>query len=282
MKPAISILIANYNNGHYFKDAFESLIQQTIQKWEAIVIDDASTDNSVEVIKQLIVGDHRFQFYQNSENVGYQKTIARAISLSRAEIFGRLDPDDSLTAYALEISLNQHHQNPQAGLVYSDNHAVDADLSLLWQHNCEQIEDLNEKYYNLRGEVAHFATFKKSLYLLTSGIDPFIRRAEDKDIYMKMCEVAPVVHIPTVLYKHRQLEGSLSTNANQYKAEFWHWVALIKMMDRRNVDLEEIFIKNFVDRRILEKVMSQREKQNRWFKDNWVIRTLGQAFGKTF
>ena len=96
MEPKFSLLIANFNNGHYFSDCFRSLIAQTEKNWEAIVIDDASTDNSVEIISEMIKGDERFRFFQNEKNLGYQHTLVRAIELSQAEIFGRLDPDDAL------------------------------------------------------------------------------------------------------------------------------------------------------------------------------------------
>ena len=46
-----SILIANYNNGKFFQDCYKSILQQTYQNWEVVILDDASTDNSVEVIK---------------------------------------------------------------------------------------------------------------------------------------------------------------------------------------------------------------------------------------
>ena len=49
-----SILIANYNNGKFFQDCYKSILQQTYQNWEVVILDDASTDNSVEVIKNII------------------------------------------------------------------------------------------------------------------------------------------------------------------------------------------------------------------------------------
>ena len=244
--PKITILIANYNNGHFFTDCFNSLITQTEQNWEAIVIDDCSTDNSVEIIKILIAEDTRFRFFQNEENLGYQKTLIRGIDLSEAPIFARLDPDDALTCDAIELSIKTHEENPNAGLVYSNFIYCDKDLKEIKPHKCQQIEVLDDKYYNFRGEISHFATFKKSYYKSTTGIDPFIKRAEDKDIYMKMCEIAPVKYIDKDLYFYRVHNGGLSTNSNAEKALFWHWVALIKMAERRNINIEDLFIEHYI------------------------------------
>ena len=60
MTKKISILIANYNNGRYFKQCYDSLLEQSYTNWEAIIVDDCSTDNSVDIIKQLIKGNNRF------------------------------------------------------------------------------------------------------------------------------------------------------------------------------------------------------------------------------
>ena len=62
-----SILIANYNNGHFFNDCFQSIINQTYQNFEVIVVDDGSTDDSVNIIKQLIISDKRFKLLTKTE-----------------------------------------------------------------------------------------------------------------------------------------------------------------------------------------------------------------------
>ena len=266
--PKISILIANYNNGHFFKDCYDSLISQTEKDWEAIVVDDCSTDNSVEVIKTLISEDARFRFYQNEKNLGYQRTLIKAIELSTAEIFGRVDPDDALTIYALELSLKAHQENPKAGLVYSNFKIADENLRELSIHKGKQILELNEDYMNFRGEISHFATFKREIYNQTSGIDAFNKRAEDKDIYMKMCEVAQVKHIDEVMYLYRIHTGGASTNNNAERALFWHFVALMKMAERRNINIEDLFHQKLV-RRYLFEIENRKVdllKKNRWVK----------------
>lgn len=282
MQPAISILIANYNNGHYFREAFDSLLQQTCEDWEAVVIDDCSTDNSVELIKPLIANDPRFRYYENPKNMGYQKTLLRAIALSRAEIFGRLDPDDTLTPTAVESSLAAHSQNPHAGLVYSDLNQCDSNLRITWVHRSQTVPDLGEKYLNLQGEIAPFCTFKRSIYDRTSGIDDYLRCAEDKDIYMKMCETAPVVYVPEVLYNYRYHAGGMSNNGNEFRAYFWHWTALVKMMDRRPVNLEDIFTRYIADRSELNRLITKRENELKWFRRSRVGRFIASALGKKF
>ncbi|WP_146897101.1 glycosyltransferase family 2 protein, partial [Chryseobacterium lathyri] len=61
----ITVLIANYNNGRFFKECFDSLLSQTLTDWEAIILDDASTDNSLELIRNITEKDSRFKIFTN-------------------------------------------------------------------------------------------------------------------------------------------------------------------------------------------------------------------------
>lgn len=276
--PKISILIANYNNGHFFKDCYRSLLAQTEPDWEAVIIDDASTDNSVAVISKLIAGDSRFRFYQNDDNLGYQRTLIKGISLISSGIFGRVDPDDALTPKAIELSLKAHHENPDVGLVYTNFVFCDANLAPKSVHQAQAITELNEYYYNFDAEISHFATFKKSVYFQTSGIDVSNKKAEDKDLYMKMCEVAPVKYIDEDLYLYRVHDGGISTNANGDKAYFWHWVALIKMAERRNINIEDLFVEKLVRREAYEQEKENNKQLREWLKKSRWLK-LGAKLG---
>ncbi|MFP3595979.1 glycosyltransferase family 2 protein [Chryseobacterium sp. SIMBA_029] len=263
-----SLLIANYNNGHFFEKCYQSLISQTETDWEAVILDDGSTDNSLDIIKQITQNDSRCKIYQNEGNKGIGYTKRRLIELSEAEICGFLDPDDALVPQALEIVLKTHEENKEAGLVYSNLIFCDEHLNPKSVHKGKQITALDESYYNFNGEISHFASFKKKIYKQTSGIDTFLKIAEDKDWYMKMCEVAPVKYIDEDLYLYRIHNNGISTNKNTEKALYWHWVALIKMAERRNVNIEDLFVQNYVSKKRYEHVTNTlgRVKNSRWAK----------------
>ena len=74
--PLFSVLIANYNNGKYLMDAIDSIRRQTYTHWEIILVDDASTDNSKELYKEL-EKDNRIHIYYNEENRGCGYTKPR-------------------------------------------------------------------------------------------------------------------------------------------------------------------------------------------------------------
>lgn len=265
-----TIIIANYNNGKYFKDCYDSLIQQTNSEWEAIIIDDASTDDSIEIIKEIIKDDNRFKMFFNENNLGYQATVLKGIGLCNTTYFGRLDPDDALTPDAIQCCLDTFRKNTSAGLVYSNLFICDENLNIESEQKGVQVEE--SIFFN--GEVISFAAFKKSVYLETTGIDVKNKRAEDKDIYLKMLELAPAKHIDKALYLYRIHFGSASTFDNIDRAYFWYWVAIIKAAERKKINIEDEFLKKFVRKYKYDELNN---RYNKLFKNRWI--KLGLKLG---
>lgn len=271
-KPAISIIIANYNNGHFFEDCYQSLLNQTDGSWEAIVIDDCSTDNSFNVIKEIIKEDSRFVLVQNEQNLGYQRTLLRGVELSTAAVFARLDPDDAIDKDAVSISLARHAEFPEIGLTYSNVVFCRDDMTPFYTMKCKQADQIDGDLVEVYKYISHFATFKRVAYEKTTGFDALNRRAEDKDIYMKMHEVAPVHYIDRDLYYYRHHSTNASKDKNKSRAFFWFFVAVIKAGERRKVNVEDLFLEHYIDRadhqeQLKESVMFVKYlKNSRWFK----------------
>ena len=128
--PLFSILIANYNNGIYLEDAINSIMKQTYQNWEIIIVDDCSTDNSLELYKKY-ESDSRIHVYYNDSNHGCGYTKRRCAELAHGEICGFVDPDDTLEPDALETMIKAHAEDDSLSLVYSRYNEVDENLQFI-------------------------------------------------------------------------------------------------------------------------------------------------------
>lgn len=104
-KPDISIIISNYNYGRYISDALESVLHQTLQNWECIIVDDGSTDDSVSIIKKYVNRDKRFKLIQQ-EHLGVSMARNAGLDVARGDYIAFLDSDDCFTEYALEMLLH--------------------------------------------------------------------------------------------------------------------------------------------------------------------------------
>ncbi|MDW2958658.1 MAG: glycosyltransferase family 2 protein [Alphaproteobacteria bacterium] len=105
-QPKVSIIICNHNYSAFIGDAIESVKNQSLKNWECIIIDDASTDTSVSVIKKHIARDKRFQLIQLQKKSGVCVARNSGLDVATGEYIAFLDSDDCFTEYALEMLLH--------------------------------------------------------------------------------------------------------------------------------------------------------------------------------
>ncbi len=240
--PLFSILIAQYNNGKYFEDCYKSIIAQTYQNWEVIIVDDGSTDDSVMLMKERIGKDTRFSITSNDENSGCGFTKKKCAELANGEICAFLDPDDTITSNALMDMVTEHKKYPEASMIYSKPFWCDEHLRAQYVRESEQVENGVSNFFDLDGHLFAFLSYKNNSYKQTEGIDGYLQRAVDKDLVLKLYETGPAHFLDKALYNYRVHPKGISTNANEDKAYFWYWVTIIDAARRRNINIEELFV----------------------------------------
>ncbi len=250
-----SILIANYNNGRFFKDCYNSILEQTYTDWEVIIVDDASTDDSVETIERFIKDDDRFHLFKNEINNGCGFTKRKCAEEARGKFCGFLDPDDALLPCALEEMVNAFGKNPDAVLIHSNLYICSEKLERKGLHPAAGlVKDIGDYYfnyappYNNAGPVVAFTAFLKSAYLETDGIDPHMLRAVDQDLYLKLWEIGSFSYLDKPLYLYRIHEGGISHPNKGGRAYYWHWYATIQAAKRRNLNIEDMFTDTFISK----------------------------------
>ena len=202
-----SIIIANYNGGKYIETAIASLINQSTENWNLIIVDDASSDDSILKIGKFLY-NKRIKLICHELNKGYTVALKTAIASVETGIFGLLDSDDALAPNAIEVMRKAHLDNPKCGLIYSQFAYCDENLKPKKVGYCKEIPE-NKSNLDTNG-VSHFKTFKINYYLKTTGYDESILYSEDKDISYKIEEVAGLKFIDKILYFYRTLSNSVS------------------------------------------------------------------------
>lgn len=253
-----SILVANYNNGKFFKDCYNSVLLQTYTNWEVIIVDDGSTDDSVEIIKSIIKEDKRFllDHYPDNKGCGYAKK--KCVELSNGEIAGFVDPDDALLPNALEEMYNGFMNNAGAVLIHSGfNYCNDVLKEIKSYSKAASVHDKSTDFFNIDHSVTAFATFKISEYKKTEGLDPYLKRAVDQDLYLKMFEAGAFHFIDKPLYLYRRHCKSISSDENIEKSQYWHWYVIMQAAKRRNINAEDYFINFFVNRKRLDRLQKK-------------------------
>lgn len=231
-----SVLIANYNNGKFFKDCYDSILSQEYTNWEAIIIDDRSTDDSVEIIKNIIGDDERFFLYENDANYGVGITKAQLIENATGDICGYLDPDDIIRPMALKSAVQVLKKKKDIVLTYSKLAKCDQDLNVLCEFkSAMQVPNGQKTFFNFPIQIAPFVAFRRDVYLKGTKINPELKIAEDQDLYFKMYEVGKVHFINQVDYLYRAHAGGISQNENKAKSYNYYARSIWEAMQRRNL-----------------------------------------------
>ena len=112
IKTLVSIIIPNYNGEEFIAETLNSILAQSYDNWEAIVIDDGSTDSSIDIVKSYIIKDGRFRLYnRNTKNKGASVCRNIGIENSKGNYLIFLDSDDILSESALEVRVNVMKEN---------------------------------------------------------------------------------------------------------------------------------------------------------------------------
>src|SRR3989338_8567336 len=122
MTPEVSIIIPAFNSAEYISETLQSIIAQSFVNWEALVIDDCSSDNTADVVKRYEKIDSRISYYRLDSNSG-RPAIPRNYGIKRAK--GRyiafLDSDDLWFPSRLERQMEYFSRHPDVTLVFSDS-----------------------------------------------------------------------------------------------------------------------------------------------------------------
>jgi glycosyltransferase involved in cell wall biosynthesis len=132
----ISIIIPSFNRAHLIGETLESVLFQTYEHWECIIVDDGSTDDSLEVIKKFVSRDNRIELLvRNREPKG--ASVCRNIGAehSKGEFLIFLDSDDLLAEYCLQMRLEFMHNSPNSDCYIFNTEIFQkepGDLQILW------------------------------------------------------------------------------------------------------------------------------------------------------
>lgn len=176
----VSVIVPCYNQAQYLDECLQSVLNQTYQHWECIIINDGSTDNTAEVSKKWIEKDSRF-FYNEKENGGVSSARNYGIKKSKGVYILPLDGDDYISDNYIEICVNNIETDPNNKLVYGK--AINfGEINGEWILPNYSFENL------LRGNMIFCtALYKRSDFDLIGGYDEnMVISCEDWEFWIRL------------------------------------------------------------------------------------------------
>lgn len=207
----ITYLVANYNQSRYIKECIKSLEKQTSDRWLCIICDDASNDDSVDVIINNL--NQNIKLVRNNINLGYIETLERLILEAETDIVGFLDSDDALFPDATEAILDIYDKNRNAEFVHARLQLFDETLKISRGTLGQEIEQGKTSIRS--GFITKLFTFRKRAYYRTEGLNKEVLYAEDRDLVLKLEEVTFPIYLHKILYKYRVTPGSQSHDSEK-------------------------------------------------------------------
>lgn len=141
----VSIIVPVYNAGKYLETCLNSLVNQSIDDMEIIAIDDASLDNSLDILNYYASSYPFMKVYHNDENVGQSESRNRGLSLASGEYIGFIDADDYVNTEMYKTMYEAALENNYPDIVSTSLKFVSDDSYV--NYNCER--DLKGKCYNI-------------------------------------------------------------------------------------------------------------------------------------
>lgn len=135
--PKVSVIIPNYNHARYLDQRIQSVLNQTYQNFEVIILDDCSTDNSMEVINKYKGNPHISNIVVNEENSGSTfKQWDKGIQLAKGEIIWIAESDDYCKQIFLEVLMALWERFPNYSIIQSASCLIDDDGRILYPEIC--------------------------------------------------------------------------------------------------------------------------------------------------
>lgn len=222
MTHLISVILPVYNGVPYLDEAIKSILRQTYSNFEFIIIDDGSTDNSIEIINKYKSIDDRIKVISR-ENRGLISSLNEGIEKSEGTYIARIDQDDVSLPGRLEMQLN-YMLKDHLDICGGDFTKIDAQDNVLEEHKVPKTE--SEIIITLATNMpfAHSCVMIKKSFLSTNnlkyGLNGY-RNAEDLDLWILMYENgAKFGNVNENILKYRILPSSMSrTNRKEIKRE---------------------------------------------------------------
>jgi len=245
------------NSEEYIEKCITSILNQTLKNFEFIIVDDASTDNTLSIIKKFAEIDKRIQVKINKQNIGLTKSLNNALKLAKCEYIARQDADDYSATTRLEKQFNFLEENKEIALVGTSATIIDDEGEIICERKVltkpEEIR-LTLKKQNC---IFHGAImFRKEAVQKIGGYRELFKYGQDYDLYFRLCESNKISGLAEPLYFWRFSKSSLSFNHSKVQHKFGELARLFSQ-ERLNKK-KDSYGQEFIEKQLTQLNLNQK------------------------
>ena len=227
--PEVSVIMGTHNSREYLAEALRSVVMQTGVDWELVVVDNGSSDNSADVVRQICPPE-RLQLTVVNAALGPAGALQRAVAMARSPLLAVMDSDDVMRPGRLAMQRDYLATRPEVGLVAGRSEIVDTAGVV---RGVEPAPNLHEE---ILAWTAYTHTLRHSTFVYRREWGERVSHrsefgiASDHDFLARLVELTRVSCLPDVVCGYRVHQGSVSKRC---LAESSAHVALVQMATRR-------------------------------------------------
>lgn len=207
MEPLISIVLPIYNGEKYMRMSIDSILSQTYNNWELLIIDDGSTDCTAAIAQDYILKDSRVHYYKNPENMRLPKTLNRGFSLAKGDFLTWTSDDNYYYPTALETMHNALVQQGKE-FAFASCDVINGDGDIV---ECITVSDAAKKSIVGTNPVGACFLYSRKVYETVGEYDPEMTLVEDFDYWQRICAKYEPACIPQKIYAYRWHDGALTS-----------------------------------------------------------------------
>jgi glycosyltransferase involved in cell wall biosynthesis len=214
--PLVSAIIPAYNGvSRYLEQAIGSILAQTFQDYELIVVDDASTDNTA----RLVLRFSQVRYFRRAANGGQAAARNDGARLAKGEFLAFLDQDDLWEPSLLQETMRVLTDDPDAAVVHCDGYQVNEQNAILeYDAAMKQQDSITQMLRGGHDVATSGSLFRKTCFDAVGGYDEHLTIWEDIDLAIRLHQRFPILHLPTPLYRHRLYPRNASRDIPSQRA----------------------------------------------------------------
>jgi len=267
----VSIIMACHNSSTYLNEAINSVLKQTLGDLELILIDDFSTDNTLEIAKRYQVQDGRISVISLPVNSGPAAARNAGIRAARGEWLGILDSDDVAMPSRFEAQMRLADSDKDLIMIGSSLISINEDGIELKAHEYPiDHQKLINRLYTQQPFPPHSSmVYRKDAVKMLGAFNPRYLQSEDYDLWLRLSEIGKVASINKPFVKIRKHEQNISHSEGGMRQVRFGFVALACHFLRMHGSPDPSTSKDeptwqefitWVDRRMMEEGVFERRK----------------------
>ena len=222
VNPKISVLMGVHNADLFIlREAVESILNQSYQNFEFIIVDDINSNEVSEYLVQLTLLDSRIHLIKNNLNMGLTKSLCKATEIATGVLFARQDSDDVSELNRFKEQIDKFVENPHLVLVGTWYTLKFVNGRVRSYHPNDDNKEIRKTLYHNNSICHSSAMFKKSAYDQVGGYDPNYITTQDLDLWFRLVRVGFVGFVTKELVKRTLYRNSMSLSKKTF-LQLWN------------------------------------------------------------